>query len=982
MKCGRCQALHRVDGGRYLGVAYRRPDAEFVGRGAELAVFARAIADSRNGLPSVLLVGGDAGIGKSTLVAQAALQAGVALYVGRCMPMGGDVVALGPVPDLLRQVRRSIPDTIADTASVAELYAWFSPGSGDSPAKRPGVGDLFISVLDLISRLGASEAVIVVIEDLHWADATTWDLFEYLARNLIDEHVVLVGTYRTNDAGVGPPQRHRLAELSRLAGSHPIRLAGLADDAVAAWVSTLIGASATKALVDDVVARGQGNPFFTGELVAAHVAGDAIPAVLSDLISADVACLDPSARQVVDAVAVIGRGTDHELLAIVADVDPRAVEAAVRAALDSQLLVVDHDTYRFRHALIGEVVYAEILPPRRVRLHRRMAEAVRMHVTGGIEGGDQAGELAFHLDRAGDAGAAFVALLAAADAAEKAAPGTALGHLERALELWDVVGEPAGGVRRSDRLWQAAEIASATTGSERAVELARAGFELGPPPQGEAWGHERLGRYLWSSGRLDESRREYERAAAALGDHDGPQAALVFAGLGQAELMAGRYESAEQWCRRAITAAVSADVDALAWSMANRIRGIVASHLGDVSAGVDLCRDALDAAPTAQARNLAATSYCIALFNAGRTQDGVNVAFDSIADGQRAGVGVGLGGALAAEGLTRLGKWHEAEAVLAQHVAPAPLLAGALRARIARAGAVLAARRGDSTRARTLLADALSHPVDGSHQLFLDMAAADIHLALGDYSDAAAAAERGWASTPVDVLLWSARLTMLSIAATVEQSLDARAARQPIDIAGTRDRLRQRLDAVRDEADSRVTNPPGPETCAYLAHAAGDITRLTTSDPDAWADAARAWDTFGDRWWIAVAQLHEAEASASAGAAARAAAVLRDAHGVASELGALALVARAEEISRRTRISLDEPTRVDLDDTSISRLGLTPREVEVLTLVSAGRTNRQIGEELFVSEKTASVHVSNILRKLGVSSRIDAAAIAQRLGAG
>ena len=215
-------------------MAYRRPDAEFVGRGAELAVFARAIADSRNGLPSVLLVGGDAGIGKSTLVAQAALQAGVALYVGRCMPMGGDVVALGPVPDLLRQVRRSIPDTIADTASVAELYAWFSPGTGGSPAKRPGVGDLFISVLDLISRLGASEAVIVVIEDLHWADATTWDLFEYLARNLIDEHVVLVGTYRTNDAGVGPPQRHRLAELSRLAGSHPIRLAGLADDAVAA----------------------------------------------------------------------------------------------------------------------------------------------------------------------------------------------------------------------------------------------------------------------------------------------------------------------------------------------------------------------------------------------------------------------------------------------------------------------------------------------------------------------------------------------------------------------------------------------------------------------------------------------------------------------------------------------------------------------------------------------------------------------------
>jgi len=590
--------------------------------------------------------------------------------------------------------------------------------------------------------------------------------------------------------------------------------------------------------------------------------------------------------------------------------------------------------------------------------------------------------LAFHLDRAGDAPAAFSALLAAADVAEKVAPGTALRHLERALELWDDVGELAAEIRRSDRLWQAAEIASATTASDRAVELAQAGFELGPPPQGEAWGHERLGRYLWSSGRLDESSREYEAAAVALAANEGPEAPLVFAGLGQAELMAGRYESAGRWCERAIVAAVSAQDDPLAWSMANRVRGVVLSHLGDVFGGVELCREAVDVAPTAVATNLASTSYCIALFNAGRTREGVNVAFDSIADGQRAGIGVSLSGALAAEGLTRLGKWNEAEAVLAQHVVPASLPAGALRARIARAGAVLAARRGETARARELLADAFSHPVDGTHRTFLDMAAADVHLAVGDASDAAAAAEHGWTSTPVEVLLWSARFAMLGIEAAAEQSLDARAARQPFDVAGTVDRLQQRLDAVRNEADARVADPAGPETLAYLAHAAAGVTRLTTSDPDAWADAAHAWDILGDRWWTAVAHLHEAEAAAAVGAADRAATALRTAHASASALGALTLVARAEEISRRTRIGLDEPTRVDLDDTSISRLGLTPREVEVLVLVSAGRTNRQIGEELFVSEKTASVHVSNILRKLGVSSRIDAAAIAQRLGAG
>ena len=101
---------------------------------------------------------------------------------------------------------------------------------------------------------------------------------------------------------------------------------------------------------------------------------------------------------------------------------------------------------------------------------------------------------------------------------------------------------------------------------------------------------------------------------------------------------------------------------------------------------------------------------------------------------------------------------------------------------------------------------------------------------------------------------------------------------------------------------------------------------------------------------------------------------------MASELGAPRLLAEAEAISRRTRLSVAAPARVTIDGGSIERLGLTAREAEVLALLATGRTNRQIGEELFVSEKTASVHVSNILRKLGVTSRVDAAAVAQRIG--
>jgi DNA-binding NarL/FixJ family response regulator len=173
---------------------------------------------------------------------------------------------------------------------------------------------------------------------------------------------------------------------------------------------------------------------------------------------------------------------------------------------------------------------------------------------------------------------------------------------------------------------------------------------------------------------------------------------------------------------------------------------------------------------------------------------------------------------------------------------------------------------------------------------------------------------------------------------------------------------------------------PALDAAAHLAHATASLTRLTGPDPDAWAEAARRWSALGDRWALARARLREAEAAASAGAAARAAASLREAHQIASELGATTILQDVDAVSRRTRISVTAPARVALDDTSVARLGLTAREAEVLALVAAGRTNREIGEELFVSDKTASVHVSNILRKLGVTTRVDAAAVAQRLG--
>jgi DNA-binding NarL/FixJ family response regulator/tetratricopeptide (TPR) repeat protein len=583
--------------------------------------------------------------------------------------------------------------------------------------------------------------------------------------------------------------------------------------------------------------------------------------------------------------------------------------------------------------------------------------------------------LAVHLDRAGDQPAAFTALLAAADASETVAPGAALRHLERAFELWDAAGDAPATERRGDRLWQAAELASGTASNERAAALARDAFGYGPPLRGMAWGHERLGRFLWASGHLEQSAVEFEAAAALLPATAGSEAAAVYAGLGQAELMLGRYESAEERTRRVVELLAEPAADPVAWVMARRVLGLVVDHRGDPDAGVALCREAAAAAPNALTRALAMLYVGVTLIDAGRYQDAVNEMLDAAADAHLTGLDRSFGGyldALAAEGLLRLGRWSDAEALLERSDGAQTLPVG--RIRLARSGAMLAARRGDRERATSLLAAAEQEPVDPFHRTFLDDAAADVHVVLGDWAEAAAIAERVLSGEVSGVRLWRTRFLLVEVIARVELLLDARARLQVLDEAAVVQRLGAAVAAEQEAGGGSA------DITARLAHAAAALTRLGTANPDAWAAAVLGWERLGDAFWMAAARLREAEAAAAAGATARAADALQHAHRLATALDAAPLLIEIEQVSRRTRLGLDTPTPKVLAAATIDQLGLTPREAEVLTLVAAGQTNRQIGERLYVSEKTASVHVSNILRKLGVSTRVDAAAVAQRLG--
>ncbi|HYD10758.1 MAG TPA: AAA family ATPase, partial [Acidimicrobiales bacterium] len=340
-----------------------------VGRDEELAVFARAVARAGGKEPSTVLLSGDPGMGKSSLLAEAAVRAGAELFVGRCVHVGGDAIALAPVLDLIRQVqRRCEPDRVPSLAPLVDLA---TSGTGRA-------GDLLDLLLGLVAELGVDAPVVVGFDDLHWGDPSTWDIFGHLVRNLVDERVVLVGAYRLDEVARDAGLRRRIAELSRLSGVERVVLSGLDRQAVAVHAAAVLGIPAPPALVDELLRRGQGNPFFTAELAAAHVAGETIPALLSDLLAADIEALDADGRHVLAALAAVGRDTDAQLLHRVVGLDDVEIEAAVRAAIDAHLVVTDAatDAYRFRHPLIGEVAYAAALPTERRRLHRAIADAL------------------------------------------------------------------------------------------------------------------------------------------------------------------------------------------------------------------------------------------------------------------------------------------------------------------------------------------------------------------------------------------------------------------------------------------------------------------------------------------------------------------------------------------------------------------------------------------------------------------------------
>jgi predicted ATPase len=371
------------------GRAPRATSPVIVGRAEQLAVLEAALDPSRPGGPSVVLVGGEAGVGKSRLVSEFAARAratGARVLTGGCVELGADGLPFAPFTAVLRELVRDLgPDGVAAllpsgvTRDFARLLPEFGPADGD-------VGDivararLFEQMLALLERLADGGPVVLLIEDAHWADRSTRDLLAFLVgRQQVLEGVLFVVTYRSDEMHRTHPLRPLLAELTRLGWVERMDLPRLDRLHADELVARILGREPEPLLADRVYLRADGNPLFVEELLCDCAGGvlSVLPESLRELLLVAVRRLPEETQEVLRAASAGGQRIGHALLAAVTGLDDDALSRALRPAVAANVLTVDADGYAFRHGLIREAILDDLLPGDHTRLHTRFAEALR-----------------------------------------------------------------------------------------------------------------------------------------------------------------------------------------------------------------------------------------------------------------------------------------------------------------------------------------------------------------------------------------------------------------------------------------------------------------------------------------------------------------------------------------------------------------------------------------------------------------------------
>src|SRR5919106_210773 len=449
-------------------MATRMTSARFVGRSGQLAELEAALRDAGERRPSLALVAGESGVGKSRLVQELLDRAraeGVLVLVGDCVDLGEGELPYAPLVGALRGLLRdghpafdAIPVPLR--GALGAILPGLEEARGGPDASQ---GSVFEALLSLVEELGEERAVLLAIEDLHWADSSTRGFLSFLSRSLCGERLMLVGTYRSDELHRRHPLRPLLGELARDPASRMLDLPPFTREELAEQLEGILSATPDSGLVERVWARSEGNPLFTEEILAAGLDGrGALPPTLRDALMLRVEQLSPHAQAVLRWLAC-QTAIDHELLAEVSGAEPDALLDALREAVAAHILVANaEEAYAFRHALLREVVHDDLLPGERTELHSVLARALEKRIAAGNAGAHITAQAAHHWMEAGDQPAALAAAVRAAGAAERVdAYAEAHALLERALGLWKHVDNPEAliGTTRVDLLLRAADAA-------------------------------------------------------------------------------------------------------------------------------------------------------------------------------------------------------------------------------------------------------------------------------------------------------------------------------------------------------------------------------------------------------------------------------------------------------------------------------------------------------------------------------------------
>jgi DNA-binding CsgD family transcriptional regulator len=991
-----------------------------------MSALSGALDDAAAGIPTLVVVAGEAGIGKSRLVTDFTADArerGARVLTGACLDLTESSLPYGPIAEALRSLLRGLDPVEVEAIlgpardEIARLIPAVGIGSGavhDAPAEPPtgyAQARLFELVLGLIERLAAGGPAIVVIEDVQWIDRASRDLMTFLARNLADERLLVLATLRTDGLQPGDPVTTWLHELDRHSTSLRLDLMSLGREDVARQIEAILGRRPDDEVVERVFERSGGNPYFVEELlVVDDHEPTGLPWTLTETVTGRLTAVGPAAQRLLEIVAVAGRPVDERLVAAVAGLLEHGVRAPLREAVTEGLLVMDavDGTLRTRHALLREVLERRLLPAERRSLHERFATVLEERPELADPGpAGPAAELARHRAAAGQPEAAYRAWVDAALAAERVfAHADAAAHYRRAIELEPSL-DPASAASRSpdpvDLRHRAARAANDAADDASAIEWVRSALALVDEREDPARAgvlRSFLGYLLWVTDDVEGAQREHEAAVALVpADPPSPERARVLRGLAGWLMGAGRYAGSAAMCREAIDCALVVG-DRAEEGRARTTLGSDLVSLGEIEAGLaelEAARRIGEEIGTLDTLMVASANLAYQLIVADRPEDAVGVASEGQAAARRHGVERRFGAhfaATAADALFRLGRWHEV-ATGSEPDGRARESVGTIYRDAAVARVLAWSGQSEEARSRLAAGGALGvGEIDADVGAFVRLVLAELALAEGRAEIAMADAAEGLAHLDSgDDTVLVAPLCATGLRAAADRAERARALRRRGDLdaavsAGSR--FADRVDALWSDGIPATRSGAAWSACIH----AEQQRLLGTTDAEAWTAARVALADASLQPWAAYAGMREAEAELLSGRRERAAAVLQGAADLARGMGAEPLVAAIAGLARRGRIPIDAPAAEEAfvdpgastveppEDTGarVVDLGLSRREMEVLALVAAGRTNGQIARELFISPKTAGVHVTHILDKLGVDSRIEAAIVATRAG--